>query len=104
MSIELPELIAADPISRPAVTYDRYWLQTLVMQAPSPTQKATATVILAPYSQADGSLLGQTVTLAVDDLFARAATDAQLAGAMAALVAAVQRLAADQGIVAAATP
>ena len=100
MSLELPELIAAEPTTRPAVTYDRYWLQTLVMRAPAPGQPADATVVLARYSSADGSLSGETVTLTVSDLFTRAAGDQQLAAAMAALLEAVKKIAADDGVVA----
>jgi hypothetical protein len=100
MSLDLPELIAAEPTTRPAVTYDRYWLQTLVMRAPAPGQPADANVVLARYSSADGSLSGETVTLTVADLFTRAAGDQQLAAAMAALLEAVKKIAADDGVVA----
>jgi hypothetical protein len=99
MSVELPELIASEPTSRPAVVYDRYWLQTLVMRAPAPGQTADAIVTLAAYSSADGSLSGETVNLTVSDLFAKAAGDQQLADAMVSLMQAVQKIAAADGLV-----
>jgi len=99
MSIGLPELIATEPTSRPAVVYDRYWLQTLVVRAPAPNQPADATVILAAYSSADGSLSGETVNLAVSDLFTRAVGDQKLAEAMVSLMQAVQQIAAADGLV-----
>jgi hypothetical protein len=99
MSIELPELIATEPTSRPAVVYDRYWVQTLVVRAPAPNQPADATVILAAYSSADGSLSGETVNLTVSDLFTRAAGDQKLAEAMVSLMQAVQQIAAADGLV-----
>ena len=99
MSIGLPELIATEPTSRPAVTYDRYWVQTLVVRAPAPNQPADATVILAAYASADGSLSGETVNLTVSDLFTRAAGDQKLAKAMVSLMQAVQQIAAADGLV-----
>lgn len=99
MSLALPELIAAEPTTRPAVTFDRYWLQTLVIRAPSPGLPADATAVLAPYSSADGSLSGESVTINVQDLFARAANDEQLAMAMWVLLGAVRSVAAADGLV-----
>jgi hypothetical protein len=86
-------------MKRTTVTYDRYWLQTLVMRAPAPGQPADATVVLARYSSADGSLSGETVTLNVQDLFARAANDEQLAMAMWVILGAVRSVAAADGLV-----
>lgn len=95
----LPELIATDPVTRPAVTYNRWWVQTLVFQAPSPTAEAIANVVLARYSSADGSLSGDTVTLTLDNLLGRITDDYTLASAMAGIVSVVQRVAAERGIV-----
>jgi len=95
----LPELIATDPVTRPAVTYDRWWVQTLVFQAPSPMAEATANVTLASYSSADGSLSGETATITLDNLMGRIGDDHTLAAAMAGIVQVVQRVAFERGIV-----
>jgi hypothetical protein len=95
----LPVLVATDPVTRPAVVYDRWWLQSLIVQAPTPTGEATATVILARYSSADGSLSGETTTITLPDLFGRLGDDYTLASAMAGIVQVVQRIAAEKGLV-----
>jgi hypothetical protein len=98
-TVSIPELIATDPVTRPAVVFDRWWLTTLVMQSPSPAGEATVNVTLARCSSADGSLSGETVTLTLDNLFARAQADPTLMAAMAGIVSTVQAVAAERGIV-----
>ena len=99
MSLDLPELIAVEPTTRPAVTYDRYWVQTIVVRCPSPAEKAVATAVLARCSSSDGSLSGETVSITVEDLFARAAGNEQIATAMHSLMVAIQQLACAEGLV-----
>lgn len=99
MSDEAPVLIVKDPTSRPAVTFDRWWLQTLVVRAPSPTDEANATAVLASYASADGSLSGQTVSVEASSLLAESQTNPLAAAAMAAILRYVESLAKTQGLI-----
>ena len=94
----IPALIASETVMRPAIVYDRWWVQTLVMQAPSPTSESSANVVLARYASSDGSLSGETVNLTLDNLFMRSVDDPALLAAMAGIVGVVQRIAVGQGI------
>lgn len=95
----VPQLVVANPTTRPAVTFDRWWVQTLVIRSPGPAEEANATCILAAYSSEDGSLSGETVQLDVADLRAGSLTDPKLAAAWSALVEYVQAVAKDRGLV-----
>lgn len=96
----VPELVVADPKSRPAVTYDRWWVQTVVVRSPGPLEESSASCVLAAYSSEDGSLSGETVQLEVSALRAAAISDPRAAAAMAALVTYIEAVARERGLLA----
>lgn len=96
----VPELVVADPKSRPAVTFDRWWVQSVVVRAPGPLEEMSAACILAAYSSADGSMSGETVQLEVSNLQAASISDPLAAAAMASLVTYIESVARERGLIA----
>lgn len=71
------------PITIPEVaakTADTFWLQQLIINAPSLTDKAEVIAKLVPYNSTSGEMfVDRTVTLVIDDVLTKAATDVNLA-------------------------
>jgi hypothetical protein len=84
-------------------TYDRVWVEEIVISAADPNADATARVRLRLYS--DSLLLGrefhpEAIDLSLDGLLAQAGADPDLDAAVTALMGYVRKLAIEQGIVA----
>lgn len=64
----------------PAKTFDKYWMKNLTINAPSFTDKAEVIARLVPYNSETGEMFNdKTVTLVIDDVLTKAATDMELA-------------------------
>ncbi len=82
--IELP--------AQPARTADKLWLLQLNIIAPSATAPAMVVASLAPYVSATGEILvDQARRLVIEDVLAKAQTDAALGATMQALFAEIER-------------
>jgi hypothetical protein len=95
-------ITGANPVTKPAVTFDSYWISTLNVMAPHPDKKARAHVSLKAYASTpkeDGTHDSddKTVNVMIPDLFAAAAGDADLAAALHAVFAAIEKIAKQQG-------
>jgi hypothetical protein len=63
-----------------AKTFDKYWMQNLIISAPSLTDKAEVVAKLVPYNSTTGEMFtNNTVTLVIDDILTKAMADAPLA-------------------------
>jgi hypothetical protein len=82
--IELP--------AQPARTADKLWLLQLNLTAPSATAPAMVVASVAPYVSATGEILvDQARRVVIEDVLAKAQTDAVLAATMQTLFAEIER-------------
>lgn len=98
----VPTLLAASPLTV-SKTYDKVWVEEIVISAPDPNADAVARVRLRLFADAGGQreLSPEPILLSVNGLLAQAAGDADLDAVVTALMAYVAKLAASRGIVAA---
>jgi len=93
---DLPSIESNEPIVVPATqekTYSKYWMKSLSVYAPSPTEKTSLTAVFIPFD-GQGSVLaeGHETILSQDDLFAVAGQDPSVAQAMGAVLIAMKNL------------
>ena len=76
---------------QPAVTYDGIWLRNISIVANSPSQPIRALINICPFNSVSGSLNTQnTKNIAINDVYATAAVNTNVAAAMGAIFAYVQ--------------
>lgn len=100
--MSIKTLFAASPNVINA-TYDRVWIQEIVISAPSPDGDAQARACLRKYRSTDtGSEFAPDAGewLTVENVLAESANDPDLAAAIAPLMAFIAKRAAAQGLVA----
>ena len=86
MAISLPTTITTQP-----QTFDSVWIRNVSIQAPDPTQPIRAKINVCPYDTVSGSLNTQnTKNIAINDVYATAAANTNVATAMGAIFAYVQ--------------
>lgn len=85
----MPILRVPSPKTRPAVTFDRFWLGTLVVRSAGPGSDSTAYVTLTPYSSETGEASPDEITMEVPGIMAGAADNPAMAAALAAVLEAV---------------
>ena len=97
---------ATDATEVPATgvrVYDRWWVESLMINAGDPNGPVSATVRLRKYRRIDDggrelSPADEPVTLDLPDLFAAAARDQHLASAIDAVLSAVHQLGRARGV------
>jgi hypothetical protein len=101
--MELPLLIAAQPLTVPARTYDRVWIEAIEITAPSPSGDATARVRLRRFDVDEAGVVHtepDSQKLEVENLLASAQADPDLAAAVGSLMAYIAKVGIQQGVIA----
>jgi len=101
--MELPLLIAAQPLAVPARTYDRVWIEAIEITAPSPSGDATARVRLRRFDVDESGVVHtepDSQKLEVENLLASAQSDPDLAAAVGSLMAYIAKGGIQQGVIA----
>lgn len=84
--------------AQPSQTFDVWWVQEFQTFGISPAQKVTSTFVLVPQNSTTGAIdQAKSVRVNVPDLFALIAQDSVVADAFGAVIAALQKIAKDQG-------
>lgn len=98
----LPVLYAETPLSVPAKSFDKVWIELIEISAPSPDGDAVARVRLRRFQTVDGvsELEPDSVKLEVADILSKSATDPDLAAAVGALMAYIAKVGREEGIIA----
>lgn len=100
MAIQLTNPISQPRMVVPEGQFDAVWFNEIRIIAPAPTAKVNAIVHLTPYSSSNGAQsLKDRKALVVEDIFALAATDPDVAVAMNALLSCLGKLAARKGLI-----
>jgi hypothetical protein len=83
------------------VVCDAFWLQQLVITAPSLTGKVEVSALLMPYDSSTGTMPpGNGITLRIGDVFAQVAKgDTSLANTVGVIFNEIQRQAQLQGLI-----
>jgi hypothetical protein len=100
--MSLPILVAAQPTEVPAKVFDKWWVQTILIQAPNPNGDASAHVVLGKFRTDENGvaeLSGETQTLDVPALLSAAQTDPELGAVVAGLLGYVMKVGQQQGVV-----
>src|SRR6056300_1616377 len=95
---DLPILNAVDPAVIPAKTYDRVWIEEIVIRAPDPNGDVTGEVKLHKYGMFDDVAElepGNGQWVRVENMLEKSDTDANLQTAMNALIGYVMQLGVD---------
>lgn len=100
--MNIPLLMAAQPLALPARNYDRIWIEAVEISAPSPSGDAVARVRLRRFEvDADGVVHTEpdSQKLEIEDILTKAATDPELAQAVGSLMAYIAKAGREQGVV-----
>lgn len=101
---DLPIFNAVDPVIIPAKTYDRVWIEEIVIRAPDPNADATGEVKLHKYGMFDGVAElepGNGQWIRIDDMLSKADTDTHLQTAINALITYIAQLGIENDIISA---
>ena len=99
---DLPTLNAVDPAVIPAKTYDRVWIEEIVIRAPDPNGDVTGEVKLHKYGMFDNVAElepGNGQWVRVENMLEKSETDANLQAAMTGLIGYVMQLGAENNII-----
>lgn len=102
--MSLPILNAVEPTVIPAKTYDRVWVEEIVIRAPDPNGDAVGEVKLHKYGMFDGIAElepGNGKWIRVENMLAKSVEDTDLQTAMTALLAYVGKIGVENNIVSA---
>lgn len=100
---ELPILNAADPITIPAKTYDRIWIEEIIISAPDPNGDADGRIRLRKYGVFDGVAEldpngGQWIS--VENMLSKSVEDTDLQNAINSLITYIAKIGQDRSIIA----
>lgn len=97
----VPSLYAAQPLTINK-TYDKVWVEEIVISAPDPNADASARVRLRLFRDNNGEreLAPEVIRMSVEGIMASASADQELDSAVTALMGYIGRKAAQEGIVA----
>jgi hypothetical protein len=92
---EFTKFEAIEPVvieAKAADTFDKYWLSTFIVRAPSPTEEARCSAVFKLYSSTTGALSpdAEQVNVDVPNLFAEASTNELVAAALEAVFVALK--------------
>lgn len=100
----LPILNAVEPTVIPAKTYDRIWVEEIVIRAPDPNGDVVGEVKLHKYGMFNGIAElepGNGQWIRVNNMLAKSIADTDLQTAMAALLAYVGKIGVENNIISA---
>jgi hypothetical protein len=101
--MNLPLLMAAEPLVIPARNYDRIWIEAVEISAPRPDGDAVARVRLRRFTVDDAGVVHtepDSQKLEIADSLAKSATDEELATAIQAIMAYIAKAGTEQGVIA----
>lgn len=95
-------LTAAAPITVPAKTFDKIWVEEIVVHAPDPNGDARATARLRHFCEVDGvrEFAPAVSFVAADSVLSGAATDPDLDAALTSLMRYIAKLGIENGVIA----
>lgn len=99
---ELPVLSAVNPEVIPAKTYDRIWIEEVVIRAPDPNGDILGEVKLRKYGMFDGVAEfepGNGQWIRVENMLTKSQTDATLQTAMTAIVGYVMQIGVENNVI-----
>lgn len=101
--MSLPILNAADPTTIPAKTYDRVWIEEIVISAPDPNGDANGRIRLRKYGVFDGVAEldpngGQWIS--VENMLSKSEQDNELQTAISSLLAYIGKIGTENNIIA----
>lgn len=99
--MSLPLLMAQTPLTVPATTYDRIWVELIEISAPSPSGDANAYVRLRRFGVRDGAVVTdpESFRIEVPNIIASSADDPDLAAVVTALMGYIAKTGAAEGII-----
>lgn len=99
---DLPILDAVNPEVIPAKTYDRVWIEEVVIRAPDPNGDILGEVKLRKYGMFDGVAEfepGNGQWIRVENMLEKSETDATLQTAMTALIGYVMQVGVENNVI-----
>jgi hypothetical protein len=94
-----PLLMAQNPLTVPATTYDRIWVELVEISAPSPSADANAYVRLRRFGVRDGEVVTDPESFRLEVPNILASTDTDLAAVVTAIMNYIAKVGAAQGII-----
>jgi hypothetical protein len=103
--MSLPVLAPVEPSVIPAKTYDKLWIQDVMISAPHPAQDATCSVRMVKFGVFDGvpeiEPGNNGVWMNIDGILTKSLEDNDLANIIQSLLLYIQKVGIEKGIVAA---
>jgi hypothetical protein len=99
---DLPILNAVDPAVIPAKTYDRVWIEEIVIRAPDPNGDVTGEVKLHKYGMLDGVAElepGNGQWVRVENMLEKSQIDSDLQSAMISLISYITKVGIENNII-----
>ena len=94
-----PLLMAQNPLTVPATTYDRIWVELVEISAPSPSADANAYVRLRRFGVRDGEVVTDAESFRLEVPNILASTDTDLAAVVTGIMNYIAKVGAAQGII-----
>jgi len=102
--MSLPVLVPADPSIIPAKTYDKLWVQDVMISAPHPTGDAMCSVRMTKFGVFDGvpelEPGNNGIWMNIEGILAKSVEDNDLANIIQSLLLYIQKVGIEKGIVA----
>jgi hypothetical protein len=102
--MSLPVLTPVEPSVIPAKTYDKLWVQDVMISAPHPSGDATCSVRMVKFGVFDGipeiEPGSQGVWMNIEGILTKSLEDSDLAHIIESLLLYIQKVGVDKGIVA----
>jgi hypothetical protein len=97
--MSLPLLMAQTPLTVPATTYDRIWVELIEISAPSPSADANAYVRLRRFGIRDGEVVTDPESLRLEVPNILASSDPDLAAVVTGIMNYIAKIGAADGII-----
>ena len=95
----LPLLMAQTPLTLPATTYDRIWVELIEISAPSPSADANAYVRLRRFGVRDGAVVTDPESFRLEVPNILASSDPDLAAVVTGIMNYIAKVGAAEGII-----
>ena len=95
----LPLLMAQNPLTVPATTYDRIWVELIEISAPSPSADANAYVRLRRFGVRDGAVVTDPESFRLEVPSILASSDPDLASVVTGIMNYIAKIGAVEGII-----
>lgn len=102
--MSIPILTPAEPSVIPAKTYDKLWVQDVMISAPHPTGDATCSVRMIKFGVFDGipelEPGSNGIWMNIEGILAKSAEDNDLANIIQSLLLYIQKVGVEKGLIA----